>query len=146
MRQGLKISYYKNLLLSMNVARYHGQVNIAKPIMILSIIHGIENGNIKANRIQYSESLITAYNKLFEQYSSSPITSSVYPYYYLGSEDFYFIKGNKARTTPSAKFLRENVEYACLDDELWELLQDPETRNEFRDAIIRHFINPSRSV
>ena len=142
MGQGLKISYYKNLLLSMNVARSHGQVNIAKPIMMLAIICGIEEGCIKANRIQYSESLRTNYNKLFGQCSSSPITSSVYPYYYLGSEDFYFIKGKKARTTPSAKFLRENVEYACLDDELWELLQDPETRNELRDAIIQHFIKP----
>ena len=62
--------------------------------------------------------------------------------FYLGSEDFYFIKGKKAHTTPSAKFLRENVEYACLDDDLWELMQDPETRNELRDAIIKHFIKP----
>jgi hypothetical protein len=48
MGQGLKISYYKNLLLSMNVARSHGQVNIAKPIMMLAIISGIEDGSIKA--------------------------------------------------------------------------------------------------
>lgn len=126
----------------MNVAIYHGHINIAKPIMMLSIIHGIENGSIKANRIFYSESLQDTYNKLFTRYSNNTVTSSVYPYYYLSSEDFYFIKGKKAHTTPSAKFLRENVEYACLDDELWELLQDPEIRNELRDAIIQHFIKP----
>ena len=140
MRSGLKISYYKNLLLSMNVARFHGQVNIAKPIMMLSIIRGIENGSIKANRILYSESLITSYNKLFTSYSNNAITPSEYPFYYLGSEDFYYIKGKKAQTTPSAKFLRENVEYACLDDDLWELLQEPETRKELKEAIIRHFL------
>lgn len=142
MGQDLKVSYYKCLLLSMNVARYHGQINIAKPIMILSIIQGIEDGNIKANRILYSESLINTYNTLFKRYSKTAITSSVYPYYYLGSEEFYFIKGRKAHTTPSAKFLCENVEYACLDDGLWDLLQDPETRNELRDAIIDYFIKP----
>lgn len=139
---GLKISYYKNLLLSMNVARTHGQINLAKPVMMLAIIQGIENGSIKANRILYSESLISNYNALFKKYSNCTITSSVYPFYYMWSEDFYFIKGKKARTTPSAKFLRENVEYACLDDGLWELLQDAETRNELRDAIIQHFIKP----
>lgn len=139
---GLKISYYKNLLLSMNVARTHGQINLAKPVMMLAIIQGIENGSIKANRILYSESLISNYNALFKKYSNCTITSSVYPFYYMWSEDFYFIKGKKARTTPSAKFLRENVEYACLDDDLWELLQDPDTRNELRDAIIEHFIKP----
>ena len=142
MGQGLKISYYKNLLLSVNVAKNHGQVNIAKPILMLAIIRGIEEGSIKANRILYTESLITTYNELFAYYGNGPITSSVYPYYYMGSEDFYFIKGKKARTTPSAKFLRENVEYACLDDDLWELLQNAETRNELRDAIIAHFIKP----
>ena len=142
MVQGLKISYYKHLLLSMNVARCHGQINIAKPIMFLSILQGIEDESIKANRILYSESLINTYNNLFKRYSKTAITSSVYPYYYLGSEDFYFIKGRKAQTTPSAKFLRENVEYACLDDDLWDLLQDPETRNELRDAIIDYFIKP----
>ena len=142
MGQGLKISYYKYLLLSMNVARYHGQINIAKPIMILSILQGIEDGSIKANRILYSESLINSYNTLFKKYSKTAITSSVYPYYYLGSEDFYFIKGRKAQTTPSAKFIRENVEYACLDDDLWDLLQESETRNELKDAIIDYFIKP----
>jgi len=139
---GLTISYYKNLLLSMNVARFHGQINIAKPVMVLAIIQCIEDGHIRANRIFYSESLIKSYNELFRQYSDSTITSSVYPFYYLWSEDFYFIKGKKARITPSAKFLRENVEYASLDDDLWELLQDPKTRNELRDAIILHFIKP----
>jgi putative restriction endonuclease len=64
------------------------------------------------------------------------------------SEPYYFIKWKdgvkniNASQTPSAKYLRENVEYACLDDELWELLQDSETRNELRDAIIQHFIKP----
>lgn len=118
MNQGLKILYYKNQLLSMKVAKSYGRANIAKPIMFLAIICGIEDGNIKTNYIQYSESLIATYNKLFGQYSNSPVTSPVYPYYYLGSEDFYFIKGKKAQTTPSAKFLRENVEYACLDEDL----------------------------
>lgn len=124
----------------MNVAKAHGQVNIAKPIMMLAIIDSIEKGAIKANRILYSESLIATYNNLFKKYSKDAITSSVYPYYYMSSDEFYFIKGKKARTTPSAKFLRENVEFACLDDELWGLLQDAEVRNEFRDAIIQHFI------
>lgn len=124
----------------MKVARAHGQINIAKPIMMLAIIQCIENGSIKANRILYSESLIATYNELFRHYCKGYITSSVYPFYYLGSEDFYFIKGQKAQTTPSAKFIRENIEYACLDDDLWELLKDPEIKSELTNAIIQHFI------
>lgn len=128
------------MLLSMNVAKANGLVNIAKPVMMLAIIRCIEDGSIKANRIPYSESLIKTYNQLFKQNSANAITSSVYPYYYLGSEEFYFLKGKKAHTTPSAKYLRENIEYACLDDELWDLLQNSEVREELSNAIIQYFI------
>lgn len=124
----------------MNVARNHGQINIAKPIMMLAIMSGIEDGSVIANRILYSDSLIATYNALYKKYSKTPVTPSIYPYYYLGSEDFYFIKGKKARTTPSEKFIRENIEYTCFDDGLWELLQIPDVRNEIRAAIIQHFI------
>ena len=43
--------------------------------------------------------------------------------------------------TPSAKYLRENVQYASFDNALWDLLQDEETRNYFREVIINHFFN-----
>lgn len=39
MIQGLKISNYKSLLFSMNIVRSHGQVNIAKLIMMLAVIY-----------------------------------------------------------------------------------------------------------
>ena len=126
----------------MTVAKSHGKINLAKPVLLLAIFEGIEAGEIQGNRILYCEQLITRYNKIFQEYRST-VTPSVYPYYYLGSEEFYFIKGAKARTTPSAKFLRENVEYAALDDELWSLLQDTQIRNEFKEAIIKHYIKQS---
>ncbi len=135
----LKISYYKNLLLSMTVAKSHGAINIAKPVLLLAIFDGIERVDIQGTRILYCEQLITRYNAIFQQYREA-ITPPVYPYYYLDSEEFYYIKGAKAKTTPSAKFLREHVEYASLDDDLWTLLQDAVIRDEFKEAIIKHYI------
>ena len=42
--------------------------------------------------------------------------------------------------TPSMMFLKNQVEYAALDDELWELLQGPVVRNDYREAIIKKFL------
>ena len=42
--------------------------------------------------------------------------------------------------SPSGKFLTENVDYAYLDDTLWELLQDKDIREEYKEAIITHYL------
>ena len=42
--------------------------------------------------------------------------------------------------TPSAKYLRENLLYAKLDDELWDLLQDAENREYLKRSIIERYL------
>lgn len=137
----LKVTYYKNLLLSMNVAKHNGEIIIAKPIMLLTLLSLIEDGELIGNKFLYDDRLIARYKNLFFEYKPTSFTSPIYPFYYLNSEEFYMIKGDTSRRTPSTKFLRENVEFAAFDDELWELLQDSAVREEFRDAIIRHFLS-----
>lgn len=136
----LHISYYKNLLLSVKVAKTKEQINIAKPIMLLSIIDGIRNNVIINNYIKFDNKLIGIYKELYVTYKRNKITPPEYPYYYLNSEDFYKIIGNVSKKTPSAKFLREQVEYAQLDETLWELLQNESIREEYTEAIIQHFL------
>ncbi len=38
------------------------------------------------------------------------------------------------------KYLRENLLYAKLDDELWELLQDAESREYLRESIVKRYL------
>ena len=109
---------------------------------MLSILKGIQDGNIIDNRITLTDSLINTYKALFKECSQQFQTSHIYPFYYLKGEEFYHIIGDCNRKTPSAKFLRENVEYAVLDDDLWELLQNKEARNEIKEVIISFFIKP----
>lgn len=42
--------------------------------------------------------------------------------------------------TPSAAFLREHLDYAKLDDDLWEILQDPINREYLRQVIIAKYL------
>lgn len=136
----LKIAYYKNLLLSMKVASHKGAPIIAKPVLMLTIFQMIEDGTILGNKITFSEELCDTYSILFRIYSAGEITPVIYPYYYLNSEEFYYVKGDTSRKTPSVSFIHERIEFAALDDELWELLQDPAIRNDYREAIIKKFL------
>lgn len=140
----LKIEYYKNLFRIMTVSKLTGKSNLAKPILMLSIIQEIQDGKIIGNRITLTESLIETYKSLFKAYSKQPTTSYIYPFYYLKGEEFYHLVGDCSRRTPSAKYIRENIEYAALDDELWELLQDAEARKEIKEAIINYYIKPNQ--
>ena len=146
----LKVSYYRSVLLEIHRGNGHGVMSNAKPYLLLTIFKLIEEGEIIGNRIQFDNSKLTdIYNSIARFYEPErAVTPLSKPFFHLNREPFYYLKWKsetnipKQATTPSAKFLRENVEYAWLDEELWELLQDSETRNELRDAIIQHFIKP----
>lgn len=140
MASSLKLEYYKNLLCSMKVAKLRGKINIAKPIMLLTIITLIGEGKIIGNKISFTNDIINTYNEIFLSYRPGNVTRPIYPFYYLKSEEFYYINGNTSRCTPSAKYLRENVEYAVLDDQLWDMLQDANIREELKQTIIKYFL------
>ena len=145
----LKASYYTNLILSTNRGYNKGIASNAKPMYLLAVMRGIEEGVLIGNKIIYDDTISNIYLEVCQEHEPWRCPAKFYkPYFHMKSEPYYYIKWKNgismtnAMQTPSAKFLRENVEYACLDDDLWELLQDKDTRNELREAIIQHFIRP----
>lgn len=140
MKDSLSITYYKNLILSMRLAKLHGVVNIAKPVLLLSIMYNIADGSLQGNRILFTEHLVDTYNRVFITFRDGKITPPIYPYYYLNNEEFYHIQGDTSIKTPSAKFIKEKISYAALDDELWNLLVDKSVREYFQDLIVHKII------
>ena len=135
----IKLTYYKNMLVSANQKVTHGKANIAKPILLLTFFELIEEGHIIGNKIHFDQLLVSTYKRIFKQYEKV-ITNPEYPFYYLRNDGFYNIKGRTDKRTPSAKYLRDHCEYAYFDDALWELLQDPVSREELRNTIINHYL------
>ena len=139
----LLVDYYKTAFLSVKQCHAHGKPNMAKPILIISLIEAIEKGKIKENKILFVD--------LLEHYTSESAlngwhnkTSLQLPFYFMGSEPFWHLKwvAEPVKTkSPSAKFIRENVEYAYLDNALWDLLQDAQVRGRLRDALMSHFLS-----
>lgn len=151
-----KKDVYLTALLKIKRGNKDGIFSNAKPLMILTLIDAIGQGVVTENMILFDNEEL---RKLYKRVSSKSydencllmrtndrITPFKMPFFHLNAEEFYHIKWKEGitppqqATSPSAKYLRDNVSYAHLDPDLWSLLQDPQTREEFREAIISHYL------
>ena len=146
---------YKARILKTKRGHNNGVYSNAKPILILAIIEAIDEGFLLGNCISFSNNelqklyaTINSRNYANEGIYRAHVKKTPFnlPYFHLNAEDFYHIKWKpgvippRQAESPSGKFLTENVDYAYLDDTLWELLQDKSVREEYKDAIITHFL------
>ena len=142
---------YTEMMLSIHTGSINGKVALSKPLYITSIIEAIEWDALTENEIMISNDFIRKrFGQLYEQVNGNKkgyeVSFFVRPFFHLSSASFYRLiwkqgveQSNKA-STPSAKYLRENLLYAKLDDELWELLQDAENRDYIKQNIIRRYL------
>lgn len=141
----LKTTYYANSIISMKCQKVGDVPKIAKPAMLLAIFKLIGEGKILGNKIMFNSELIERYKALHTEYRRGKVSRYDYPFYYMRSDGFYHLRGNTQTKNCTAKFIRDNIEYAYFDDDLWELLQDKETREYFQQVIIDHFLIPQNS-
>lgn len=142
----LKTSYYKNCITSIHRGFAFGIPSNAKPLFLLAIIKGIGEGMIIGNKIKYEDCLETFYKEICILYEPNRKAAPFYkPFFHSIHENYYGIKWKGGQMpshkwhTPSGKFLKDNIEYAYLDDGLWDLLQDQSVRSEFRELIVNHY-------
>ncbi|MEH2296760.1 HNH endonuclease [Nostoc sp.] len=114
-----------------------------KPILLLSIIDLITQDLITDNRITISDELIDTFKKYWEVLASSTFKGSDFalPFFHLKNDNgkFWHLKyssgydGGRPQTIPK---LKEDVDYAHLDDELFNLIQDEISRQILIDALV----------
>ena len=144
---------YKDMMLSLNLGTKNGVVSVSKPLYILAIIDAIEWEVLMENKIEFMDTFIRKrFGQLYEQVNNNrkgyESSFFVRPYFHLNSSSFYHLiwkpetEELNYSSTPSSKFLREHLLYAKLDDELWGLLQDAESREHLKRSIIRRYVTP----
>ena len=143
------LAYYRQRFAALNVSntRQRGKAN-HKPILLLSIIDLIAQGIIRDNRIYVSDDLIKTFNKYWDILGSESHNRGLYyPFWHLEGDGFWHktlksgFNGSKPKTTNK---LREAVEYASLDDELFNILQEPNSRAELIDTLIDTWFSLNR--
>lgn len=148
------LASYCDMILSVKLGNRNGQISISKPLLIYSIIEAIGNGQLKENEILFSNEFI--YTDFMASYchfngvehnQTLNLQFYIRPFYHLGSSCFYHLVWKNEHiqpmksNTPSAKYIRDNLLYAKLDDELWALLQSKENREYIKERIRERFLS-----
>lgn len=147
------LAIYTDMLLSLQLGNYRGATSLSKPLYIIAIINSIKT--IENNRIYLDNKVIEQnFKELYHTFQGKYTYSRaayIAPFFHLATSTFYHLIWNGKKepplmsSTPSAKYLREHLRYAKLDEELWELLQDAGNREYLRRNIIARYL-PNNNI
>lgn len=150
------INDYCRKFSSLNVSRSAG-VAPNKPVLLLSVIELIERGEIRRNLIELSPELIATFLKLWRDLEIERKPDIGLPFFHLRSEGFWHFKANRgfefleSRRSKvkvrSVSALKQAVQYAYFDPELFMLLMSPGTRTQLTLVLIESwFAEKSQQV
>lgn len=139
------LASFKDALLHIHQApvKRSGIKIIAKPVLLLSILQGIEKGRITTNRFDYNQ-VKPYYESLFRKYfiraRQERLTLMYYPWYFMHHDGFWHLswQGHEPIETEcvSESFIMRNTTHACFDNDLWTLVSHPYYRQELIQFII----------
>ena len=139
-------NHYTKRIESIRQHRIHGEIIVAKPVLMLAIIDAINNDIFINNQFVINEWLEARYEMLMTQYAKDSqfddTTEIDKPFWHLESDVFWHLNYQGERLskskTPSKAWLKANVSFAYLDESLWILLQNEVWRTKLRDYIVEH--------
>ncbi|BAZ18898.1 hypothetical protein NIES4071_107830 (plasmid) [Calothrix sp. NIES-4071] len=125
-----------------------------KPILLLSIIELISRGGIRKNQIPLSGELVATFMNVWRHLEPNRNPDIGQPFFYLRSDGFWHFQPNpgfelainsKAKLV-SAGALKQAVEYAYFDDELWQILQDSHDRSVLIQVLIDEWFSGASNI
>ena len=144
---------YANHFRKLNVGFHSGRPRLHKPCLLLTVIELAESENLPDNRIYYGPSLIERFARYISeaQPKVSP-SKACYPMVYLRSDGFWHLHSKSGleaiQENPTGghelEFLRSKVEFVSLDEDLYELLLDAQSREHLRNALIDRWFQDCR--
>ena len=138
--------HYTKRIETIRQAKIRGETIVAKPVLMVAVIDGIEANLFRNNQFAINDWLEGRYNMLMSQYAKDSQfddkTGSEKPFWHLETDGFWHLNYQGERLskghTPSKVWLKDNVDFAYFDESLWILLQNKVWRTKLRDYIIEH--------
>lgn len=132
-----------------------------KVAMLQAVMDLVESGEVSNNRVYFNDNLKIHFTKRFQQLASPSDRNNPHlPYFHLRSEGFWHLKVRPGQqqqyqqltTATSQGVIDAHIDYAFLDDELFELLGNRIARELLRAALltsldeksIRDLLQPER--
>ncbi len=139
-------AHYTTRIASIRQAKIHGETIVAKPVLLLAAIDGVEANVFGNNQFVINDWLEERYEALMRKYAKDSQfddkTGIEKPFWHLETDGFWHLNCQGERSgkshTPSKRWLKDNVEFASFDEPLWILLQNKVWRTKLRDYIVEH--------
>lgn len=153
--QKTSLSRYSDAFSELNVGRIRGHEKPHKPVMLLAVMDLIESGRILDNRIAFEPELLERFKAYFDLVKTDDdALSPILPYFYLRGDRFWHHQPLQqqeavyhALANPGSKRqLLSIVDYAYLDEPLFKLMLDPETREALRQTLIQRYFAPQAAA
>ena len=143
------LNYYINCFSSLHTTKKLGKPAPHKALLLLSVIDLVERGIITDCRVPLSDELI----RQFKSNTARLLGESVifqpkigYPFFHMRSEPFWeLISPTGGRVEEIGNYsmsnLRKQIAYARIDNELFELLKNPNVRAKLRVVLISTYLD-----
>ena len=140
---------YADKLTHLSVGRVGSHERPHKPVLLLAIASLVESGCLEGNRIEYGPELLQLFRRLFEivRTERDDPNNMLDPFWRLRKDGLLnhqprpgFEQVVEAQSSkPTAHQLSEMCTHSSLPDELYELLQARDDRDQLREAIISRY-------
>lgn len=142
----------KTEIVNMRRGSKKGHVRPHKYVMLLSVLEMAERGWLTENKIYLQEPLLSIFETYFNLVKKADdLCQPGPPFFHLRSSGFWLHKPKPGRERQYASLhnvgggmgiIHENIEYAYLRDDVFELFSNPETRRHLR-LFLTKLLNPS---
>ena len=142
------LNIYSKYFSNLRTAKKLGLPAPHKAVLLLSVMELVETGVIIGNRIELSERLEKTFLKLWKRYVGTSVVFQAKvatPFWHLQNEPFWNLYLNNGKdlstvTSPySVSRLRENT-HAIIDQELFALMRDEDSRARLRVLLISQYL------
>jgi putative restriction endonuclease len=147
------VDKYIHAFSTLHVNRVPGRTSPHKPVMLLAVLALAEAGQLKENKIYYTQGLRDIFKSFFQTVAQSGDACNPYfPFFHLQSDKFWHLKTIAGReaivaalvTVRGPSQITENIEYAFLDDELFSLISSASGCDILRQTLIDRWFPASR--
>ena len=141
----MSLQYYAEKFQTLNMNRQHGTVSPHKACMLLAVMDLIANQGINNNRLYFDQNLRQLFTSYFNQYRSERDRGNPHlPFFHLKGDGFWHHQAKAGRAAAYANLSRvsgpgdinNNIAYAYLDDELFQLLRNQITREYLKASLL----------
>jgi putative restriction endonuclease len=141
----MPLDYYLDKFQKLRVDKRGDHERPHKACMLLAVIGLAEAGRLQENKIRFDQPLLDRYYSIFERVrTESDRANPNFPFFHLRSEGFWHLQPIPGReavleamdSARSISAITDNIDHVQLDEELFELLGEPDSRDALREMLL----------